>query len=179
MAPASRSRPPERKNTGEPDAPAQRPPASVTTGPERSTMMMSRPGPTPSLRTPSTSTFRVDSERPRVTERAVPFIPVVTWLRGRMLGHSSVSAHDEALVAGPAPHAATAIAKATRPANARVPRDTVISSLSLRCRRIPADAKLLEHSAWPFPTRFQELPENSWPKGWDRKAWELLLECRG
>ncbi len=132
IAPARRSVPPERKKTGEPDAPAHSPPAAVTTDPERSTMMMSRPGPTASLRMPSTSAFMVESVRPRVTETAVPCIPVETPSSGRIGGHSPVGIARVAPVAGTAPHAATAIARAKRPVTARGQRRALISSLSLR-----------------------------------------------
>ena len=78
IAPARRSSPPLRKKTGDPEAPAQSPPESVTAGPERSAMMMSRPGPTASLRMPRTSAPKVEGVRPWVTETAVPLIPVET-----------------------------------------------------------------------------------------------------
>ena len=53
-------------------------------------MMRSRPGPTASRRMPRTSTPKVEGVRPRVTERAVPLIPVATWSSGRIDGHSPV-----------------------------------------------------------------------------------------
>ena len=92
-------------------------------------MMMSRPGPTASLRMPSTSALKVERVRPRITETAVPRMPVETWLSGRMDGHSSVRLACLAPVAGATPHAATAIAKAERPATARGPRRLVMSLL--------------------------------------------------
>src|SRR4029453_4152164 len=80
--------------------PNQMPPAARMAGESVSTMIMSRPGAMPSLRTPMTWAVNGSGMVPLLTVYPVPVRPAVTWLTGTAAGHGSAGAAWPA--AGPA-----------------------------------------------------------------------------
>src|SRR4029450_8864984 len=102
--------------------PNQMPPTARMAGESVSTMIMSRPGVMPSLRTPMTWAVNGSGGVPLLTVYPVPVRPAVTWLTGTAAGHWAADAAWPS--AGPASRASAsraATAAATTARRARGP----------------------------------------------------------
>src|SRR5215210_5531816 len=141
-------------------------------------MMMSRPGPIASWRTPSTSTSKASGSRPCTTESPVPTIPLVTSPSAMTGGHSpgSSSTGTAAFPAGAAPSPATAATPATARAVAASLRAVSfwLILLSRVFSRTDAGAWFEDEPSWH---RFQgaavtlpRAPRNRWVTGERRRG---------
>src|SRR4051794_27337632 len=75
--------------TGEPDMPAQTPPARVSAGELRSAMIMSTPGAMPSVIRPRTLALNGAGVVPRSTVKPVPTTPSTACAVGNASGHAT------------------------------------------------------------------------------------------